>query len=136
MKFSLIKNDIFSKKNLFNIFLWMNANILDQDIKTTTWTYSSITKILLLSEIRWRPTCLSGDPSETNMPVWRPASLIGDPLDRHVGIQSGMLVLYEACRSTMSHVRLWWGMSVSDEEWRFPIRHVGLQWISGGPGPR
>ena len=118
MKFSLIKNDIFSKKNLFNIFLWMNANILDQDIKTTTWTYSSITKILLLSvgdrhvwvETHQRPTCLFGDRQASLETHW-----------------TGMSVSNQACWSFMRHVGLRWVMSGSDEVCQSRMRNDGFR---------
>ena len=89
------------------------------------------------------PTCLFGDPLETNIPDWRTS---GDPhawsethwrpqhasleTDRHVVLR---WVSYWACRFQMD---LRWGMSVSVDSQmkhvevsdRSPIKHVSLQW--------
>ena len=48
-------------------------------------------------------------------------------LIRHVGVQSGMLVSDQACRSPIRHVGLRSGMSVSDKACQSPISHVGLR---------
>ena len=73
------------------------------------------------SEIHQRPTCLIGDPSETNMPYLRPT--LRKICIRHVSLR---WVSDQACRSLMWQVGLQWGMSVSDGS---PIRHVGLRWV-------
>ena len=88
-----------------------------------------------LLETHRRPTCLIGDPSKNDMPHRRPTCLIGD-LPR-VGLQWGMLVYDEVCRSPMG---LQSGMWLSDQACHSPIglrgetcqsliRLVGLRWV-------
>ena len=66
----------------------------------------------------WIPRCLIGDPSWTDMPYWRPIghdSVSEGSLIMHVGIQSGMSVLDQACLFPIRHVGLRSGISVSDQ---------------------
>ena len=68
---------------------------------------------------------LIGDPSKIKHVQWVSfeVSLNGSPM-RHDGLQFGMSVVEEACRSRIWHVGLQSGMLQS------PIRHDGLQWVS------
>ena len=89
------------------------------------------------SMIHWWPTCLIGDPSETDMPHRRPNWIF---LIKYVCL---LWVSDKACGCPKRHVRLRWEMSVSEEASRSPmglrshmlifdgspIRHVNLQWV-------
>ena len=106
------------------------------------WLLLEFTKILLLSETyrrpirdlletdmpHRRPTCLIRDQHASSETHWRPTCLIRDPWSP-MGLQSGMLVSDEACRSSIG---LWWDLLVSDgSQMRhvgLPMRHIGLRW--------
>ena len=111
------------------------------------WLLLEFTKILLLSETyrrpirdlletdmpHRRPTCLIRDQHASSETHWRPTCLIRDPWSP-MGLQSGMLVSDEACRSSIG---LWWDLLVSDgSQMRhvgLPMRHiryVDLRWVS------
>ena len=79
------------------------------------------------SETHRRPTCLiryQHASSETNMSHRRP-----------IGDQHAWLETNRRPTCLMRHFCRRWGMLVSDEACRSPMRHVGLQWgisVSGG----
>ena len=66
--------------------------------------------------------------SESNMPLWIPTCLIRDRnawSSMSDGSPLEISVSDEECRSPMRHVGLWW---VSDDSCRSSMRHVVLQW--------
>ena len=114
----------------------------EADILYRVGVHKNIIIIGDLSETHWRPTCLIGDPSGTNLPDrrWTQGKIRishGSPM-RNVGVR---WVSDEACLSPMGYragflvsngspirlVGFRWGILVFDGS---TMRHVGLRWVS------